>query len=90
MSHFIERWECGHVASQCRCPGPKADRVRPGKCQACSSMTPDTERDRLVAAVWAAIDERDDLYKQYLWAADSKIDATRRLLAAYDKEHPHG
>lgn len=38
MSHYIERWECGHVASQCRCPGPKDERTRPGKCPECRPM----------------------------------------------------
>lgn len=35
--HYIERWECGHVAGQCRCPGPKEERTRPGKCPECAT-----------------------------------------------------
>lgn len=38
--HFIERCVCGTVIAQCRCPGPKTERTRPGPC-ACKSSMPD-------------------------------------------------
>lgn len=37
--HFIEYWQdCGHVANQCRCPGPKKERHRPGRCEKCEAQ----------------------------------------------------
>lgn len=55
ITHFIERWECGHVAKQCRCPGTKYERTRPGKCPECAAH-PAPSPDALDAAVGALVD----------------------------------
>ena len=40
MNHFIEYWlDCGCVANQCRCPGPKETRYRLGSCAKCKPLT---------------------------------------------------
>lgn len=39
MSHWIEyAEECGHILSQCRCPGPKESRHSPGLCHKCRAI----------------------------------------------------
>ena len=36
--HHLTVFACGHVHSQCRCPGPKTKRVLPESCPGCSAQ----------------------------------------------------
>jgi hypothetical protein len=44
--HFIERCSCGTVISQCRCPGPKAERVTVNGCLTCRIQSNKKDTDK--------------------------------------------
>lgn len=38
-NHIITLWACGHVQSQCRCPGPKVKHTLADSCPACKEAS---------------------------------------------------
>lgn len=48
MQHFIRIAKCGHVLSQCRCPGPKAKIPVNELCPRCKALEPRAEAEKAI------------------------------------------
>lgn len=49
--HHITLWACGHLKTQCRCPGPKTKTILPESCPGCSAQMRAGSRNDLEAKV---------------------------------------